>query len=458
MTQSRRIAPKGSFGQGSSFHPLNLHSSPIFILFLCLFFTPSGAKPKPSRLYTSDPIIRVNLSDNMKKFSVQLVGKFNLKYQNFTIATVGDLRLHFEFSENGVPFVNLPNQKLRFSVPITIEPVDSAAHTFADDDSMPTYDSTGIMFPASNGETFPGSLKVIPERDSTFTIVNIVPLETYLRGVVPNELVNNLTPDEFQACIAQSIAARNFAFYKMGKQDTSEFDVYSDTRDQVYSGKEGYKRIADSAIALSYGMIVEYNGSPARCFFHSTCGGHTENVQNVWQGQPALPYLSGVSDIDSATGVPFCADSPNFSWITTFTLPQLNTMLKKNLGTANPTYAAKEIDPALSDIEIVDRFQSSRIDSLEIETQDGKVYIIRGDRIRYFFKSDNGTILKSDLFHMRIVRNSGGGIKKIVLAGHGSGHGVGMCQWGAIGMSRLGYNYSQILQHYYPGTEIKKIY
>jgi stage II sporulation protein D len=258
--------------------------------------------------------------------------------------------------------------------------------------------------------------------------------------------------------MAQAIAARNFAFYKMINRDTSNFDVYSDTRDQVYSGMEKYKPLADSAITLTSGMIVEYDGQPARCFFHSICGGHTENVQHVWQGQPALPYLSGVSDIDSATGLAFCAASPQFYWTTTYTLSQLDRMAKTNLALANPTYATRRINPDVTDIEVMDRFDSSRIDSLEITARDGSVYFVRGDRIRYFFKNSGGTILRSSLFKIDISRDVDGNIKKIILKGQGSGHGVGMCQWGALGMSRLGYSYLQILLHYYPGTEVKKVY
>ncbi len=404
------------------------------------------AKAKPIFLYSSEPIIRVDLADNIKEFVLHVDGKCELRYQNFTIAEISKSRLSFGFSENGVPFAILPNQKLRFLFPVKIEPVDSAA------------DSIEIKFPDISGKIFPGSMEIIPEHNGTFTLINLVPLETYLRGVVPNELVNNLLPDELQACMAQAIAARNFAFYKMTNQDTSNFDVYSDTRDQVYSGMEKYKTLADSAIALTSGMIVEYDGQPARCFFHSACGGHTENVQHVWQGQPALPYLMGVSDIDSATGLAFCAAAPHFYWMTTYTASQLDRMAQTNLAVANPTYATKRIDHDLADIEIMDRFDSSRIDSLKLTTRDSSIYFVRGDRIRYFFKNIDGTILRSGLFKIDISRNDDGDIKKIILKGKGTGHGVGMCQWGALGMSRLGYSYLQILSHYYPGTEVKKVY
>ncbi|MGC8594144.1 MAG: SpoIID/LytB domain-containing protein [Candidatus Kryptoniota bacterium] len=308
-----------------------------------------------------------------------------------------------------------------------------------------------------NGKTYPGNIELIPVK-SDILIINLVGLETYLRGVVPNELVNNLTNDELQACMAQAVAARNYAIYKMSKTDTSNFDVYSDTRDQVYSGIEGYRSLADSAIRMTSGIIVEYNGTPARCFFHSTCGGQTEKVQNVWQGQPPLPYLQGIQDIDSTTGAPFCIDSPHFYWTESFSIDTLDNFMNKYLSVANPGYSNRIISDNIKDISILNRFQSFRVDSLQITTVDGKKYFIRGDRIRYFFRQDDGSLLRSNMFRIEAKKNKSGDLQELTLRGQGNGHGVGMCQWGAIGMSRKGFNYKEILYHYYPGTTIKKIY
>ncbi len=308
-------------------------------------------------------------------------------------------------------------------------------------------------------------MEIVPQNNGTFRLINTLPLETYLRGVVPNELVNNLKPDELQACMAQAIAARNYAFFRMSNIDsfangpTSKgFDVYADTRDQVYSGIERYKSLADSAIEFTSGMIVEYDGQPARCFFHSTCGGHTESVQNVWQGQPALPYLQGVSDTDSATGEPFCIYNPNFYWTVNFSGRELTRLVKANLAAANPMYASKPVNGSVESVKVLNRYPSTRIDTLEITMDDGNTYYVRGDRTRYLFKTGDGVILRSSMFKLTLLRNYGGGIRKLIIKGQGNGHGVGMCQWGALGMSRLGYTYAQILEHYYPGTVIEKVY
>ncbi|MCL4540451.1 MAG: SpoIID/LytB domain-containing protein [Bacteroidetes bacterium] len=419
----------------------------LIVLFFSIFLSVDSFG-RPIFTYTSQPIIRVSLKGNLRTLSLHVDGTFKLKYQDISINQVENARLSFDFSDDGTPEAHLPNQELKFFSPITIEPLHAAITASDSSDD-------GIRF---SSQTYPGSMEIVPESDGTFRLLNIVPLETYLRGVVPNELVNHMTTNELQACMAQAIAARNFAFYRLTIRDSSQFDVYSDTRDQVYSGKEKYQPLADSAVELTSGMIVEYDGQPARCFFHSTCGGHTENVRNVWQGQPSLPYLRGVSDTDSATGEPFCIDSPQFYWTTTFTGHELNRLVKTNLAFTNPTYAGKDVTGDVSDLEILDRFSSFRVDTLAVRMDNGDVYYVRGDRTRYLFRSKDGTILRSSMFKVKTERNYGGRINEITISGRGNGHGVGMCQWGALGMSKLGYSYLQILSHYYPGTVVKKVY
>ena len=422
----------------------------LFFISVVLLFSTSDVFPKPIFIYTSEPVIRVSLTENVKNLSLHTDGNFKLNYQGIEIAKVNNSDVSFSFSHDGTPVAALANQEIEFLSPIKIEQADSTVVA-----GTISAGADGIKF---NYQTYPGSMEIIPENDGTFRLVNFVPLEKYLRGVVPNELVNNLTPDELQACMAQAIAARNFAFYKMSEEDSTEFDVYSDTRDQVYSGMEKYKSLADSAIKLTSGTIVEYNGQPARCFFHSTCGGHTENVQHIWQGQPSLPYLTGVSDVDSTTGQPFCIYSPQFYWTSTYTERELDKLLRANLGLANPTYTGIKVKSNVSELKVLDRFDSFRVDTLEIKMENGEVYYVRGDRTRYLFKSTDGALLRSSLFRITTERNDDGNIKKVVIKGQGSGHGVGMCQWGALGMSRLGYSYLQILSHYYPGTVVKKVY
>ncbi|HEY9166991.1 MAG TPA: SpoIID/LytB domain-containing protein [Candidatus Kryptonia bacterium] len=428
----------------------------LFIIIVAVaVFSFSVSFSHPIFVYSSEPTIRVCLAEGVGSISLRVEGNYHLSYQGVSISKATNSTLKFEFSRDGSPKAFLPNQELQFLSPIRIVP-DTALNPES------AANSDRITF---KSQTYPGEMEIVPSSNGTYRLIDMVPLETYLRGVVPNELVNHLTTAELQACMAQAIAARNYAFFRMSGVDSSDkfimrngFDVYADTRDQVYSGIQRYNSLADSAIEFTSGMIVEYNGEPARCFFHSTCGGHTEDVQHVWQGQPPQPYLQGVSDIDSANGQPFCIYSPQFFWTVTLSAAELNTMLRRNLSAANPMYTGIALRSRISSLKVVDRFTSFRADTLQIKTADGTAYFVRGDRTRYFFKSPGGTLLRSSLFRITLTRDADGVIRSAVIKGQGSGHGVGMCQWGALGMSRLGYTYQQILSHYYPGTEVKKVY
>ena len=446
------FGPEDPRGPGILLRP----SARVFVLSFILLLSASRSFARSITIYNRQPDIRVSLTAHQKDLSLRIQGKCSLIYQDVKIASLTNSSITFHFTPQGSPVANLPDQQINFYSPIDIEPADTL------DPIISPSDPLGVMF---NGETYPGTVEIMPESDGSFRLINRVPLETYLRGVVPNELINNLKPDELQACMAQAIAARNYAFFRMSNIDSfandpasKGFDVYSDTRDQVYSGIERYKPIADTAVELTRGMIVEYNGEPARCFFFSTCGGHTASVQEVWQGQPALPYLRGVSDIDPATGEPFCIFNPNFYWSVTFSGHELTELVKRNLAMASPNYGGVAVYGNVEALRVIDRFNSGRVDSLEIKMDDGHIYYVRGDRTRYLFKRSNGSILNSSMFTIETLRKYGGGISRVILKGKGNGHGVGMCQWGALGMSRLGYSFRQILSHYYPGTVIKKVY
>ncbi len=446
------FSPEDLPGQGSRLRP----SVAVLVSLIFLFLSATVSLAGGILTYTAEPNIRVCLTENRNSLFLNIDGRYVVKYQAVNVAALTNGDVSFHFSPEGTPVAVTQDQTIKFYSPLEISPADSSSLIAS------SHDLDGITV---DGQTYPGTMEIVPESNGSFRLINVVPLETYLRGVVPNELINNLRPDELQACMAQAIAARNYAFFRMSGADafadgpkSKGFDVYSDTRDQVYSGMQGYKPLADSAVELTSGMIVEYRGQPARCFYSSTCGGHTASVQNVWQGQPALPYLQGVSDTDSATGEPFCIYNPHFYWTVTLSGNEVTGLVRRNLAIASPNYSGTNVTGAVDTLRILNRFSSGRVDSLEIKMNDGSTYFVRGDRTRYLFKSRTGGILESSLFRILTLRNFRGAINEVIIKGQGNGHGVGMCQWGALGMSRLGYSYRQILSHYYPGTAIKKVY
>jgi stage II sporulation protein D len=159
--------------------------------------------------------------------------------------------------------------------------------------------SPGATPLALGGRGYRGALRVKPAR-AGLQVVNIVALDSYLRGVVPSEMPNRWPAE---ALAAQAVVARTYALAHLHGGD---FDVYSDTRSQVYGGIAVEAASSDDAVAETAGQVVLYNGEPADTFFFSSSGGRTANVQDVWGGD-AVPYLVSVSD-------PYDTLSPYHNW------------------------------------------------------------------------------------------------------------------------------------------------
>ena len=143
-----------------------------------------------------------------------------------------------------------------------------------------------------NGKRYRGEL-VFSATDSGLLVVNRLPMDDYLRGVVPLE-IGNRTSAEMAAVQAQAVAARTYAYKHL--TDTRPFDMYATVQDQVYGGVDAEKPLSDTAITTTSDVVVLYNGQPITTPYHSTCGGSTAGVSEVWYDQPDQPYLRPVSD------------------------------------------------------------------------------------------------------------------------------------------------------------------
>jgi stage II sporulation protein D len=146
-----------------------------------------------------------------------------------------------------------------------------------------------------------GTLRIVHLTDG-LEVVNKLPLESYLWGVVPRE-----SPASWpiEALKAQAVAARSYAFRSTG--GSGSFDVYCTTASQVYGGADGEAASTDKAVSETRGIVPKYQGTPITAFFFSTSGGHTENIENVWSGAAPQPYLKGVPD-------PYDTTSPYHIW------------------------------------------------------------------------------------------------------------------------------------------------
>lgn len=300
-----------------------------------------------------------------------------------------------------------------------------------------------------NGKRYRGDL-VITATDSGLLVVNRVPMDDYLRGVVPLE-IGNRTSAEMAAVQAQAVAARTYAYKHLN--DARPFDMYATVQDQVYGGVDAEKPLPDTAIATTSDVVVLYNGQPITTPYHSTCGGSTAGVSEVWYDQPDQPYLRPVSDKIPGSNNYYCDPSPRFSWTQTYDAAGLRAVMEKYL--ANYTNAPKANLGRVTDVREQGRTASGRVAALTVQTESGS-YTLRGNDIRFVLRDPKGTILNSTLFSLSTATN-GGEVSALTLNGRGYGHGIGMCQWGAIGRARAGQNYRTILETYYPGTTIGRI-
>ena len=307
--------------------------------------------------------------------------------------------------------------------------------------------------------SYAGRVYVTIDRMGGMAVVNAVPENRLLAGLIPAEIFPS-APDE--ALKAQAVAARGELLSKIGTRHIGDpFRLCAKTHCQVYSGAGRETARTTAAVEATRGEVLfESSGGLADPVYSANCGGHTENNENVWPEMSPLPSLRGHRDAEKQSADPyargitprnveaFIANPPasycgrarlgagdRFRWTVTRRRAELDKLLAKyRLGTVRS-------------IEVLDRGVSGRARAVRV-TGTTRSEVIRGElRIRKTFGN-----LRSSLFVVQ-VRDGGATFR-----GAGFGHGVGMCQTGAIGMAEAGKSYREILKHYYPGTSLRKLW
>lgn len=297
-----------------------------------------------------------------------------------------------------------------------------------------------------DGVPYRGEVLVRAGPAGGLTVVNAVRIEDYLLGVVPLEIgASDQTPVE--ALKAQAIAARSYALFYLGRRAASHgCDLLASAEDQVYGGAGVETPAASRAVMETRGLVALYHGCAIRANYSSTCGGATEAAARVWPGE-SFGYLQSVSDRD-ASSRPYCDRSRQARWQESWDCEQFAAIVLRELPREAPEARGKELG-RLIDIRVTRRTPSGRVACLEVETDAGR-YRVYGDRARWLMRRPDGTPLRSTFIDepLRVV---GAGGCRIELEGGGYGHGVGLCQSGALERARRGQTASQILRHYYPG-------
>ncbi len=288
-----------------------------------------------------------------------------------------------------------------------------------------------------NDRRYRGDIK-ISANGNDIIVLNIIDMENYLKGVVPAE-IGVRSREEMSAMEAQAVAARTYAYSHIFPDRF--YDMENTVNDQVYIGYSIENDITNEAVEKTKGIVAMYKGKPIDAKYHSTCGGVTSSAKDEWGSN--VPYLQPVEDKDK-NGY-FCSFSPHFHWKHVFKRDYFFRIVKDGIK------RLKGRDPGQLK-RILLKKHKGRVFEMTVVTTNGE-YVFKGLSIRKVFSPVNapGDMLRSRYFS---IISEG---ENIIIDGHGFGHGVGMCQYGAMGMAKRGYKYDEILKHYYKGISLVKI-
>lgn len=306
-----------------------------------------------------------------------------------------------------------------------------------------------------DGSEYRGSARFLLN-DTGLTVINYVDLEDYLKGVVPGEMPHSWPTEALKA---QAVCARNFALTNWNKFQKYGFNLDDTTQSQVYLGVKAEKPESNRAVEETENIFLTYNGEPATTFFYSSSGGHTESSKYVWGGD--YPYLIGVED-------PY---DTSREW----TVPYTPDEIEEKLAGINVNIGD------VTDLEVIERSPSGRIIDLKIIGTTG-TYHAKLEKSRSLFNLrsnlftitetggeiqpttvitarglEDRQITQSVITATGIVSPQVGTPSEYIFQGTGYGHGVGMSQYGAKGMAEQGYNFEQILTHYFAGTVLTEM-
>lgn len=262
------------------------------------------------------------------------------------------------------------------------------------------------------------------KKDHRFLLVSALPLNQYLYGLINKEMIPSWP---LEAKKAMAVAARTYTLFRKLNPPSRYYDLSDTAIDQVYGGFDSEDSSARLAVEQTRGEVLTFDHFPVEAYYHSTCGGHTASANAVWGKD--LPYLAGHT-------CNYCKSSRRYSWKVTISAKEIAKALKLPSGAAGSLK-----------ISIKKKAKSGHTQKILVRYgSDSKVWKAEKFRSRIGYQrlwSTNFTVKKKG--------------SSFVFNGHGSGHGVGLCQWGAYGMAKAGKNYREILDFYYPGTEIRKV-
>ncbi len=278
--------------------------------------------------------------------------------------------------------------------------------------------SSGKIF--VNAKAYPGTFKILHRPDG-FLVVNLVDLSTYLKAVVPSEMLPTWPAEALKA---QAVVSRSFALFHAFRNNQKDFDITSST--QIYDPDKRDAR-TDRAVDATRNIVLFYKGRLFLPFFCTSCGGFTEYASNVWESNDPFP---------PTVECPFCRDAPDYRWEARMTLGNFRQKLRA-AGMSSVRSIAVQSRSA----------SGRRITALKVLSDDGDKVI----RINRFRLTLGQNLIRSGFFDFQVKDGY------IVFSGRGWGHGVGMCQRGAKALAERGESSRGILQYYFPGARMKRL-
>ena len=336
------------------------------------------------------------------------------------------------------------------------------------------------------GYKYPGGFEYRCNADGTLTVINVVDIEDYVKGVVPYEMDKDWP---LAALEAQAVCARTYAVKT--RHPSLGFDVCAGTDCQVYYGRNRATDMTDAAVDNTAGEMIYYGGKPADTVVYcASNGGATEDAANVWS---SIPYLVGKKDpYEAKTNI------TNYNWSVTYTADELTWILEQkgySIGTVKNVYVA-EFTPMGNVSKVT--FEGSR-DSVTVKGETCRTIFysstynksVKSQRFTIngagaassgIYINDSNTVIRS-LEGISVLSGGGKTVRldgsasvlsafgtstvgegqtpafskdgTFTITGSGSGHNLGMSQYGAKAMAELGYTYDEILEFYYTDITIK---
>ncbi len=273
------------------------------------------------------------------------------------------------------------------------------------------------------GKRLPGTL-VLSAAGKGLRVVDELSMETYVQGVLAGELGNHWP---YAALQAQAVAARTYALWYVSRRKGAAWDLTDTTFHQVYQGFQERGTPVATAAEDTAGMVLTWKGRLFPAWYHSVCGGHTAHAKSIFPGAPEIPPLEGVP-------CPWCKDAPFFRWKAG---PFLPSRLEALFGLP-PGEKVLALEGAVRE-KASGRWIMARLRTA------------RSSGTLPFRRIQRELGLKSAL--ILGVKTGPGGIR---IEGGGWGHGVGLCQRGAVAMARAGRDWREILSFYYPGSRVTR--